>query len=292
MSEPSTDFTRLLSIVQRLRAPDGCPWDRQQSPATLRAALIEEAWECISAIDAGDDPNMEEELGDLYLLVTMMSWMKEEQGAFTVSSVLSQISEKLVRRHPHVFGTAAADNAEQVLVQWDAIKAQEKAHKASRDAGSAAPHPSSLDGVPASFPPLERANKLQKKAAKVGFDWPGPEPVWEKIDEELKELRQAIGSGQGEQVEAELGDLLFSVVNLARLLHVDPTLALHRTNVKFDRRFREVERRLAARGTTPRDAGLQAMDALWNQVKAEEPADEPASGGAKSASGGAQSASK
>ena len=285
-------FARLLAIIQRLRAPDGCPWDRQQSPRTLRAALLEEAWECISAIDNGDDPNMEEELGDLYLLTTMMSWMEEEKGAFTVESVLQGISDKLIRRHPHVFGQARADDAEQVLIQWDAIKAQEKAGAAGDPHGATAggaastrvsahpsAHPSSLDGVPSSFPPLERAAKLQKKAAKVGFDWPGPEPVWAKIDEELRELRLAVGAAHGAtdgaraaHVEEEVGDLLFSVVNLARLLKVDPTLALHRTNVKFDRRFREVERRLAREGTVPKKAGLDRMDALWNQVKSEEPA--------------------
>jgi tetrapyrrole methylase family protein / MazG family protein len=303
VSPSSGAFSRLFSIIQRLRAPDGCPWDRQQSPLTLRAALIEEAWECISAIDNDDDPNMEEELGDLYLLVTMMAWMKEEQGAFTVESVLSRIAEKLVRRHPHVFGDAKSafgdatvNSPEQVLIQWDAIKAQEKVdqaavhHGRSHGASGAAPHPSSLDGVPSSFPPLERAAKLQKKAAKVGFDWPGPDPVWAKIDEELAELRGAVKSGTPAQVESELGDLLFSVVNLARLLHVDPALALHQTNVKFDRRFREVERRLRVQGTTPKEAGLPRMDDLWNQVKAEEPGAE--SGGAESASGGAQSASK
>jgi tetrapyrrole methylase family protein/MazG family protein len=276
-ADASGAFARLVSIIQRLRAPDGCPWDRQQSPRTLRAALLEEAWECISAIDTGDDPNMEEELGDLYLLTTMMAWMKEEDGAFTVESVLARISDKLVRRHPHVFGEAQVGTAEQVLIQWDAIKAQEKAEQAdsrahgrSRPTG-AAPHPSSLDGVPSSFPPLERAAKLQKKAARVGFDWPGPEPVWAKINEELRELRNAVSTSSADAVEDEVGDLLFSVVNLARLLKVDPALALHRTNVKFDRRFREVERRLAREGMHPKDAGLQRMDALWNQVKSEEP---------------------
>lgn len=274
--DASGAFARLVSIIQRLRAPDGCPWDRQQSPRTLRAALLEEAWECISAIDAGDDRNLEEELGDLYLLATMMAWMKEEDGTFTVESVLSRISDKLVRRHPHVFGEAQVGSAEQVLIQWDAIKAQEKAEQAHGHGGGsrrtgAAPHPSSLDGVPSSFPPLERAAKLQKKAAKVGFDWPGPEPVWAKIEEELRELRDAVSTSSADSVEDEVGDLLFSVVNLARLLKVDPALALHRTNVKFDRRFREVERRLAREGTGPKDAGLQRMDALWSQVKSEEP---------------------
>ena len=265
MASAAGAFTRLFSIIQRLRGPDGCPWDREQSPRTLRAALIEEAWECVSAIDARDDPNMEEELGDLYLLVTMLAWMKEQEGTFTVESALTRISEKLVRRHPHVFAGGSGANAEQVLRQWDAIKAQEKAGR-----GEAAAHASSLDGVPASFPTLERAAKLQGKAAKVGFDWRSPEPVWGKIDEELRELRDAVRGGSHDRMEEEIGDILFSVVNLARTLHVDAALALHRTNVKFERRFREVERRLAAEGTAPAEAGLERMDALWNQVKTEE----------------------
>ncbi len=266
MPDEAGAFTRLFSIIQRLRGPDGCPWDREQSPRTLRAALVEEAWECVSAIDADDDPNMEEELGDLYLLVTMLAWMKEQEGAFTVESALGRISDKLVRRHPHVFAGGAGGNAAQVLRQWDAIKAQEKAGR-----GKAA-HASSLDGVPASFPTLERAAKLQGKAAKVGFDWPSPEPVWGKVDEELRELRAAVQGGSHTRTEEEIGDLLFSVVNLARTLRVDAALALHRTNVKFERRFREVERRLAAGGTAPAEAGLERMDALWNQVKLEESA--------------------
>jgi tetrapyrrole methylase family protein / MazG family protein len=295
-------FTRLFSIIQRLRGPDGCPWDREQSPRTLRAALVEETWECVSAIDAGDNKNMEEELGDLYLLVTMLAWMKEQEGAFTVESALRRISDKLVRRHPHVFAGGAAADTQQVLRQWDAIKAREKADRAEAGgagAGSvgsagAEVRPSSLDGVPASFPALERAAKLQAKAAKVGFDWPSPEPVWEKIEEELVELRAALKEGSPSRTEEEVGDLLFSVVNLARLLHVNAALALHRTNVKFERRFREVERRLAAGGTAPAEAGLQRMDALWNQVKSEESAagDDKSAGGAESASGGAHSASK
>jgi MazG family protein len=272
-------FTRLFSIIQRLRGPDGCPWDREQSPRTLRAALVEEAWECVSAIDARDDPNMEEELGDLYLLVTMLAWMKEQERAFTVESVLANISDKLVRRHPHVFAGGSGANAEQVLRQWDAIKAQEKA--GHREAGT---HASSLDGVPASFPTLERAAKLQSKAAKVGFDWRSPEPVWGKIDEELRELRAAVQGGSQDRTEEEIGDILFSVVNLARTLHVDAALALHRTNVKFERRFREVERRLAAEGTAPAEAGLERMDALWNQVKAEESGEEDSAGAPQSAS--------
>jgi tetrapyrrole methylase family protein / MazG family protein len=225
---------------------------------------MEEAWECVSAIDQSDDANLEEELGDLFLLITMMAWMKEQEHSFSVSSVLTHISNKLVRRHPHVFGTSEAKSVDQVLWQWDAIKAQEKASR-----GDAA-QPSALDRVPRSLPPLERSTQLQKKAAKVGFDWPGPQPVWNKIDEELRELRDALDSGDENGIEEEVGDLLFSVVNLSRLLKVSAETALHRTNSKFERRFREIEKLCAARGVVPAEAGLELLDRLWNEVKAQE----------------------
>jgi tetrapyrrole methylase family protein / MazG family protein len=263
-SDAPASFERLYDIIRRLRGPGGCPWDLEQTPRTLRASLVDEVWECVSAIDSGDDRNLEEELGDLYLLVTMVSWMKEQEGAFTVASTLAHISDKLVRRHPHVFGSARSQTVERVLAQWEAIKATER--------GSAEQDSSVLDRVPKSLPPLEKSTELQKKAAKVGFDWPGPQPVWRKIQEEIEEIQEALAAGESRKVEDEVGDLLFSVVNLARLLKVDPALALHGTNRKFDRRFREVERLLAAEGTTPKDAGLARMDELWNQVKAGESA--------------------
>jgi tetrapyrrole methylase family protein/MazG family protein len=261
-SDATSSFDELFKIIRRLRAPDGCSWDKAQTPKTLRASLVEEVWECVSAIDAGDDQNLREELGDIYLLVTMVAWMKEQEGAFTVQSALTGIAEKLVRRHPHVFGSAKAPSADQALSQWDAIKAEEK-----RAAGIPS---SALDAVPKSLPPLEKSVELQKKAAKAGFDWPGPEPVWEKIDEELWELREAVQSGDAARIEDEVGDLLFSVVNLSRLLKTDPGIALHGTNTKFENRFREVESRLTAQGVPLSEAGLARMDELWNQVKAEE----------------------
>ena len=263
MTDAPASFGRLFDIIRHLRGPDGCPWDREQTPASLRASLVEETWECIAAIDARDERNLEEELGDLYLLVTMIAWMKEQEGTFSVASTLEAISEKLVRRHPHVFGDAKVSTPAEGLASWDRIKAQEK--------GAAAPSAASaLAKVGRSLPPLERSYELQKKAAKVGFDWPSPDPVWEKIAEETAELRAALAAGDAEEVEAEMGDLLFSVVNLSRLLKVDPAVALHRCNVKFERRFREVEKRLAAEGSSPAEAGLERMDSLWDQVKSEE----------------------
>jgi tetrapyrrole methylase family protein/MazG family protein len=261
--EAPASFDCLLEIVKRLRGPGGCPWDIAQSPPTLRASLVDEAWECVSAIDAADDANLQEELGDLCLVVSLIAWMKEQEGAFSVQSVFDRICDKLVRRHPHVFAGAAAPGVEGTIAQWDSIKASERTRAGVR--GSA------LDLVPGSLPPLEKAAELQKKAAKVGFDWPGPEPVWGKIGEEIAEVHAAVGSGDGAQVEEEIGDLLFSVVNLARLLKVDPSLALHGANRKFDRRFREVERRVRSQGIEPSEAGLARLDAAWNQVKSEEP---------------------
>ena len=262
-TDASAGFERLLHIIQRLRSPDGCAWDRAQSPTSLRASLIDEAWECVSSIDARDDRNMEEELGDLYLLVTMLAWMKEQEGSFTVQSTLARIADKLVRRHPHVFGQSDAASVDEILTQWDEIKEAEKAGREA-ELGLA------LDRVPRSLPPLEKSAELQKKAAKVGFDWPGPQPVWQKIDEELRELREALKEGEQGRVEDEVGDLLFSVVNLSRLLGIEPAVALHGANGKFERRFRAVEKLLAASGVRPAEAGLQRMDQLWEQVKAQE----------------------
>jgi tetrapyrrole methylase family protein/MazG family protein len=259
--DASHSFERLLAVIRRLRGPDGCAWDREQSPATLRAGLVEEAWEAVSAIDAGDEANLREELGDLYLLVTMIAWMHEERSAFSVAEVLEGIVEKLVRRHPHVFADARPVSVDGILAQWDRIKREERADVPPR---------STLDGVPGSLPPLERAASLQKKAARAGFDWPSVGPVWDKLAEESTELREAAGGGEPARTEEELGDLLFTVVNLARFLKIDPTLALNRTNTKFERRFREIERRLAARGIAPAEAGLDEMDAVWNQLREEE----------------------
>lgn len=255
-------FDRLVGIVQRLRAPGGCPWDAAQTPRSMRGSLVEELYECLDAIDSGDEENLCEELGDLYLLVTLIAWMKEQEGAFTVAEVLQGICEKLLRRHPHVFGNSSARSVAEVLEQWEAIKTDE------RGPGR---QPSALDGLPGSLPPLERALALQQKAAKTGFDWPEAAPVWEKLEEEMAELREAVATGEHGKIENEIGDLLFTVVNLSRLLKMDPGLALRGSNAKFERRFRKLETKLWESGTVPAQAGLARMDALWNQIKEEEP---------------------
>jgi tetrapyrrole methylase family protein/MazG family protein len=227
----------------------------------LRGSIVEEAYECVAAITSGDDVNLAEELGDLYLLATMVAWMKEQEGRFTVARTLSGIADKLVRRHPHVFGDSTARSSAEIVSQWDRIKSEEKP---GRDAESP------LARLPGSLPPLERAARIQELVSKVGFDWKSPAPVWQKMHEEGRELEEAVQKGDPRRVEDEVGDLLFTVVNLSRLLNVDPAIALHRTNEKFIGRFRKLEAVLEAQGLKPAEAGLERMDTIWNQVKEEE----------------------
>lgn len=269
MKNQAEAFTGLYDIVKRLRSPGGCPWDREQTPASLRGDLIEETYECVEAIDDRDPSHVREELGDLFLLVTMLSYMHEETGLFSVADVLEGVSEKLVRRHPHVFGEVTVKDSAEVLENWARIKV-EKEGRSPRD--------SLLDGVSRGLPPLDQAHKLQKKAAKAGFDWPALAGVVDKIGEELAEVQEAVsqrdiaGQANGESalteaVEAELGDLLFSVVNLCRFLKVDPSLALQRTNVKFTSRFKYMEKKMkeAGREMTRQNAAL--MDTYWEEAK-------------------------
>ncbi len=263
-------FDRLLKILRLLRSPEGCAWDREQTPLTMRNNLIEEAYECVSAISSGDSQNLREELGDVFMIASLISLMMEESGEFTVSDVLEEICAKLIRRHPHVFSDARADTVQKIAAQWDAIKAAEKS--AEKGPAGAPASTTALDGIPSSLPPLEKAAKIQQRVSKVGFDWDGPAPVWRKLEEEMKELSEAEEHGDRRMMEEEIGDILFTVVNLSRLMGVDPGLALHGTNEKFGRRFREVERRLRGMGMTTRDAGLARMDQIWDQVKREEKA--------------------
>ena len=253
-------FGRLYAIIRRLRAPDGCPWDREQTPESMRGSLVEEAYECVSAIEEDDIANQREELGDLMLVAVMIAYMNQQAGRFRVEEVFEEVCAKLIRRHPHVFGESEARTASEVLAQWEHIK-ENVERKGVRQ--------SVLQKVPRTLPPLERAYLIQQKVGKVGFDWKETGPLWTKLEEEIAELEEAARDGRRHRVEEELGDLLFTVVNLGRLLQVDPTLALNRTNQKFIARFQELERRLAEEGSKPEEAGLEKMDALWNQIKAE-----------------------
>ena len=260
-------FTRLCRIVQQLRSPQGCPWDREQTPESLRAAMIEEAYEAVEAINDKDYTHIREELGDAYLMITMIASIYEEHGHLTIEDALQDVSEKLIRRHPHVYGDAVAEDPDSVARQWEHIK-QNVEGRRGKD--------SILDKVSHALPPLERAYQMQKKAAKAGFDWNQAEPVWDKISEELEETRQAwqTRDAQGkidhEHLEEELGDLLFSVVNVARFLKIDPAIALQRSNSKFDRRFRNVEQAMATEGTPMEPGSFGRMDELWEIAKRQE----------------------
>lgn len=250
----------LVKVMARLRSPDGCPWDIEQTHATLRRYIIEEVYEVLEAIDEQDPTHLCEELGDLLLQIVFHARMAEETGDFSMQDVVDTVTEKLIRRHPHVFGDISVQDAAEVIVNWDAIKRREKKEKAK----------SALDGVPQGLPALLRANKLQMKAAKVGFDWDDVAPVWDKVAEELAELRQAAASGNPSEIEDELGDVAFAVVNLGRFLGVETEVALNRANSKFSRRFRQVEEMLRQQGRKWQELDLAQMDELWLAVKAEE----------------------
>jgi len=259
----------LLALMDRLRDPGGCPWDREQTMSDLKVYLLEEAYEVVDAIDSKAPEALREELGDLIFQIVFLSRIAKEKGEFTVDDVLRDITDKMVRRHPHVFGQASAGTAREVLRQWEEIKRAERAEE----------EPSTLDGVRRSLPALLRAQRLTTKAARVGFDWPGPEEVLAKVEEEISELRGAISAEPtqklSEKVSEELGDILFAVSNLARHLGVDPETALQRTNSKFIRRFRRMEELLRERRTTPGEVSLAELDLLWERAKLEERQEEP-----------------
>jgi tetrapyrrole methylase family protein/MazG family protein/ATP diphosphatase len=254
---------RLLAIMARLRDPaGGCPWDLEQSFATIAPYTVEEAYEVADAIERNDFSDLKEELGDLLLQVVFHARMAEEQDAFAFDDVVRAINAKMVRRHPHVFGEETYDSLDAQKAGWETLKAEERGAK-GRDA-------SLLDDVPVGLPALTRAVKLSKRAARVGFVWPTVAEVVAKLDEEVDELKAEIAAGDVEKARQEMGDVLFVVANLARTLDVDPEDALRATNAKFTRRFRYIEQKLAERGKTPEQSDLAEMDALWDEIRAAE----------------------
>ncbi len=263
----SKAFDELVAIMARLRAPGGCPWDHEQTYASLAQYLLEEAYETFDAIheadETGDTANLREELGDLLLQVVFHSTIGAERGDFTIDEVAEGVTKKLVLRHPHVFGDADLATATDVLDNWDKLKADERlaSGKVQKD------HNSILDEIPLHFPALLEGLKLTKKAAKVGFDWENAGQIFDKLNEEIAELKEAISRGDTEHAGEELGDLLFVVMNLARHLDVEPETALKRTNRKFRERFQFIEDRLKEGGRSPGDADLKEMDDLWNLSK-------------------------
>ncbi|WP_375595871.1 nucleoside triphosphate pyrophosphohydrolase [Algihabitans albus] len=275
--ESLASIERLLAVMARLRDPDGgCPWDLEQTYATIAPYTIEEAYEVADAIERGDLADLKDELGDLLLQVVFHAQMASEARAFDFEAVADAVADKMIRRHPHVFGTGEADAAETVTVNWETIKAAERAAKAKDG------KPSALDGVARGLPALLRAVKLQKRAARVSFDWGEIAPVMAKIEEELGELKAEMAQDQPhpERLQDELGDLLFAAVNLARHMKIDPEAALRHTNSKFERRFRALEAELTAGGADLAEAGLEAMEAAWQRAKAAE-AETPNSTGPK-----------
>jgi ATP diphosphatase len=273
--QPSKHISRLIEIMAALRTPGtGCPWDLEQDFSTIAPYTLEEAYEVADAIARNDLPDLRDELGDLLLQVVFHSRMAEEQGAFDFGDVVQAITEKMIRRHPHVFGDEHARGAGMAKGMWDTIKAEEKAAKrAARIAVGSDPedHGSGyLDSVPVAHPALTRALKLQEKAAKVGFDWKEAKPILDKIEEEIGELREAIESGETAEMEDEFGDVLFALVNFGRHLRIDPEKALRGTNEKFRSRLNAVQRALEASGRSLEAATLDEMEALWQRVKAAE----------------------
>jgi len=260
MSRASDALERLLAVMARLRGPGGCPWDREQTLASLRPYVLEETYEVLEAIDAGDDRAHREELGDLLLQIVFQARIAEEEGRFAFADVADAIHDKLVSRHPHVFGDADAKDADAVLRQWAALKRKENEAKGGGR--------SALEGVPREMPALARAERLTEKASRVGFDWPDAAGARAKVAEELRELDEAVAGGDRGRVEDELGDVLFAVANLARKLSVPPEEALRGTLGRFVERFRYVEDELARRGFAPGEASLEEMDRIWDEAKA------------------------
>lgn len=263
-SSQSTALARLLAIMDRLRDPaGGCPWDVEQTFATIAPYTIEEAYEVADAIERQDMADLRDELGDLLFQVVFHSQMAEEAGQFRFEDVAESISEKMLRRHPHVFAGADPRDAQAQIKAWEAVKAEERAQSGKTDT-------SVLANLPTALPALLRAEKLSKRAAHVGFDWPDLSSVFDKIEEEIDEVKEAIEERDPEHIQEEIGDLLFAVANLARKVKVDPETALRGANAKFDRRFRAIETRLSAQGSSVQEADLETMESLWLEVKTTE----------------------
>src|SRR5229473_390691 len=291
---PGPAFAKLAAVMARLRAPGGCPWDREQTHSTLRTYLIEEAYEVLVALDSRDDSKFAEELGDLLLQVLFHAQIAAEQRRFSINDVIREIHDKMIRRHPHVFGTVDAKTSAEVLRNWELLKKQERQSKAqvapassrqaNSESASATPnyesstsstssseHASLLDGVPHTIPALLEAFQLTRKAARIGFDWDNVEGIFEKLLEESTELREVLRKKESpDRIESELGDILFVAVNLSRFLNVDPEIALHKASAKFTRRFREMEKIAREQGTTLSEIPRPQLESLWDQSKQRE----------------------
>ncbi|MBI5657641.1 MAG: nucleoside triphosphate pyrophosphohydrolase [Geobacter sp.] len=252
-----TGFERLMTIMKRLRGPAGCPWDAEQNHESLKRYLLEECYEVLEAIDANNDELLKEELGDLLLQPVFHAVIADERGAFTMDDILTSIYEKLIRRHPHVFGDDTIKSSDEQIVNWEKIKQQEKGDERR----------SALSGIPPHLPALLKAQKITEKAARVGFDWEDSDQVFAKVLEELHEFEESVASGNREEMEAELGDLLFAIVNLGRFLSLTPEEALRKTIDRFTSRFTYIEQTLQGQNISMKDATLNEMESLWQEAK-------------------------
>ncbi len=256
----STGFQGIMEIMRRLRGPGGCPWDAEQSHDSLKRYLLEESYEVIEAIDSGSDELLKEELGDLLLQPVFHAAIAEERGAFTMDDVIATLADKLIRRHPHVFGDMEITDSAAQIENWEKIKKEEKGEERR----------SALSGVPPQLPALLKAQKITEKASRVGFDWEHTDQVMAKVLEELHEFEEAMAEGSQERMESELGDLLFAIANLGRFLSLDTEEALRKTIARFRKRFSHIEEQIHARGITMHDASLEEMETLWNEAKEKE----------------------
>ncbi|MBI3393261.1 MAG: nucleoside triphosphate pyrophosphohydrolase [Nitrospirae bacterium] len=258
MTDTDRKLSDLVAVMKRLRGPGGCPWDREQTAESIKPFLLEETYEVLEALDEGKPHLVREELGDLLFQIVFLSELASEEGRFAIDDVIGGIADKMVKRHPHVFGDAEAKTSADVLNRWERQKRAEKGGPGKRSA---------LDGVPRELPALLRAQRLQDKASRVGFDWDHPEQVMEKVEEELREFREVLASKDPERMEEELGDLFFSLVNIARFIGVNPEDALRKTISKFIRRFRHIEEKAHEAGRDLGEMTLAEMDALWEEAK-------------------------
>lgn len=258
MEKSDTKFSQLVDIMATLRSEQGCPWDQKQTHKSLRQHLLEETYEVLEAIDEERYDELANELGDLLLQVVFHAQMASEGNRFNIKDVLDAIIDKLIRRHPHVFGDLVVKTAEEQVQLWEQNKIKKEGKR------------SALDGIPKELPALNRAYRMQNKAAAAGFDWPQIHPIWEKLEEEIKELRHEIAESRQDRIQDELGDVIFTVVNLSRFIHMNPEDALRGTIKKFERRFRKIEETLARQGKPLQEVSLQEMDAIWDDIKSSE----------------------
>jgi MazG family protein len=268
---PGEWFEKLVAVQAKLRAPDGCPWDREQTHESLRTYLIEEAYEVLEALESGNDAKFAEEMGDLLLQIVFHSQIAQERGGFTVSDVIREIHDKMIRRHPHVFGETHAKDSAEVLRNWEQIKAEERLSKAeatgNASGGKVPKEASLLDGVSRALPATLEGFQLTRKASRIGFDWETAGGIFEKMAEETRELQNALDAREQPKIEEELGDLLFAAVNLARFLKVDPEIAQKKANAKFSRRFRSMEKLAREGGREFKDLPREEMETLWDLAK-------------------------